>query len=138
MTNPEIVCDMLHRQWNLRDITAVDDAIAENHIDHNPTPGQAQGRAGVRAAIQALIDTADNHCEIHESFGSGDLVATRYTMTSTHSGDMFGIPAAGKTTKAHVVEIDRLENGVIVESWGEYNSFEMMQQLGVIPEGIGH
>ncbi len=138
MTNVEIVCDMLHRQYNLRDITAVDDAIAENHIDHNPLPGQEPGRAGVRKLIQDVIDRGENHVEIHESFGSGDLVATRYTVTSKHSGEMFGIPAEGKVTTARIIGIDRLENGQIVESWGEYNSLEMMQQLGLVPENAGH
>ena len=45
-TNPEIVADMLLRQYNERDLTVVDDYIAEDHFDHNPMPGQGSGRAG--------------------------------------------------------------------------------------------
>ncbi len=136
MSNVEIVRDMLHRQYNERDITAVD-YIAEDHIDHNPTPGQEPGREGVRKLIAGVIDRPDLKCEIHDCFGSGDLVATRYTVTATHDGEFFGVPAAGKTTSTRIIGIDRLKDGLIVESWGEYNPLEMMQQLGVLPEDFG-
>jgi hypothetical protein len=31
------------------------------------------------------------------------------------------------------VGIDRIEHGKIVESWGTFDQFGMLQQLGVIP-----
>jgi predicted ester cyclase len=133
--NVEVVSGMLLRQYNERDVTAVD-VIAENHIDHNPTPGQEHGREGVRKLIAGVLESSDVKCEIHDCFGSGDLVATRYTLTSTHRGDLFGMPAAGKTTVTRIIEIDRVQNGEIVESWGEFNPLEMMQQLDLMPEGF--
>jgi predicted ester cyclase len=126
---------MLLRQYNERDITAVDDYIAENHIDHNPMPDQLSGRAGVRKLIEGILAIADVHAEIHSSFGEGDLVSTRYSMTMTYRDDFFGFPTAGKTATVHVVEIDRVEDGKIVESWGESNVLAVMQQLGQ-PDGV--
>jgi predicted ester cyclase len=128
---------MLLRQYNQRDITAVDDYIAEHHIDHNPMPDQESGRAGVRKLIESVLAGGEVEAEIHASFGVGDLVCTRYTMTMTHRDDFLGYPTAGKTTAIHVVEVDRVEDGMIVESWGESNVLAVLQQLGQ-PSGAAH
>jgi predicted ester cyclase len=134
--NCEIVRNMLLRQYNDRDLSVVDEVIAENHIDHNPTPGQEAGRAGVKKLLAGVLSSGDFNVEVHEVFGAGDLVASRYTVSATHHGDFMGMSAAGKVTKTRVIGIDRLENGQIVESWGEYNPLEMMQQLGVLPQDL--
>jgi steroid delta-isomerase-like uncharacterized protein len=136
MSNCEIVRNMLLRQYNERDVSVVDEVIAENHIDHNPTPGQEEGRAGVKKLISDMLETGDFSVEVHEVFGEGALVASRYTVTAKHRGEFMGMPADGKVTTTRVIGIDRLENGQIVESWGEYNPLEMMQQLGVLPDDL--
>jgi predicted ester cyclase len=140
-TNAEVVTDMLVRQYNNKDITAVDDYIADDHIDHNPTPGQEQGKAGVRKLIQNVIDNTDSTVEIHKIISEGDFVCTRYTVTSRNRKDFFGVPADGKVTKAHIIGLDRIANEQLVESWGEYNGIDVMRQLGIelgFEPGHGH
>ena len=134
-SNVEVVRDMLHRQWNLHDIAAVD-YIAIDHIDHNPTPGQGQGRAAIKTVIAEMLAAGDFSVDIHEIFGHGDLVASRYTVSAVLHGDFMGMPAAGKVTKTRVIGIDRVKEGQLLESWGEYNPLEMMEQLGVLPAGL--
>ena len=131
MPNPNchVVTDMLHRQYNERDLSAVDDYIAEDHIDHNPMPGQEHGRAGVKKLIADVLEHGEVKAEIHESFGDGDLVSTRYTITMTYNGDFMGFPMAGKTTSIHICEIDRVKDGKIVESWGESNALAVLQEI---------
>lgn len=135
LSNVEVVRDMLHRQWNLHDISAVD-YIAVDHIDHNPTHGQGQGRAAIKEIIAGMLASGDFSVEIHTVFGEGEMVASRYTVTAVLHGDFMGIPAAGKTTRSHVVGIDRVVDGQLLESWGEYNVLEMMEQLGLLPAGF--
>ena len=48
-----------------------------------------------------------------------------------------GIDAAGKTTVATIVEIDRVVDGKIVESWGEFSGIDVLRQLGVLPAAAG-
>jgi predicted ester cyclase len=136
MSNCEIVRNMLLRQYNERDVSVVDEVIAEHHIDHNPTPGQEEGRAGVKKLISGMLETGDFNVEVHDVFGDGEMVASRYTITAKHRGEFMGMPADGKVTTTRVIGIDRLVNGQIVESWGEYNPLEMMQQLGVLPDDL--
>jgi predicted ester cyclase len=130
-TNAEVVTDMLIRQYNLKDVTAVDDYIADDHIDHNPTPGQEQGKAGVRKLIEGMIANGSATVEIHQIVSEGDMVCTRYTVTNVLEGDFMGVPAAGKTIKCHIIGLDRIANEQLAESWGEFNGLAVLGQLGV-------
>jgi predicted ester cyclase len=127
--NCHAVTDMLLRQYNDRDLTAVDQYIAEDHHDHNPVHGQLNGRAGVRALIAGVLESADVRCEILDSFGEGDLVATRYTCTiRPKSGTFMGMDVGAGPLVVHIVEIDRLRNLQIIESWGESDMLKVFQE----------
>ena len=43
-----------------------------------------------------------------------------------------GIPAMGKQVTFSVIHIDRVENGKIVEHWGQGEVQELMRQLGIM------
>ncbi len=61
----------------------------------------------------------------------GDKVILRYIFRATHGGDVEGFPATGNEIEADGIEILRVENGKIVESWEELNLLRFMQQLGM-------
>ena len=61
----------------------------------------------------------------------GDKVITRYTMRGTHTGDAEDIPATGNKIELSGIEIIRIENGKIAESWEENNPLRFYQQLGM-------
>jgi steroid delta-isomerase-like uncharacterized protein len=75
----------------------------------------------------------DVHFTIDEQIAEGDKVVTRWTGHGTHKGELAGIPATGKSATVTGMGVDRIVNGKIVESWGIFDQFGMMQQLGVIP-----
>jgi len=132
-SNKEIVLRMLDEMYNKQNVAIFDELLAENHIDNNPVPGQKSGREGVKAATAEIFKSSDSSVEIHDVVAEGDKVVTRYTVTMTHRGDFMGVPAAGKSTQIHVIEIDRLENGMLVEGWGQFDQLGMMKQLGLFP-----
>jgi predicted ester cyclase len=43
------------------------------------------------------------------------------------------IPATGKSIEVTGMNINRIENGKIAESWGVIDILGLLQQLGVIP-----
>ena len=61
----------------------------------------------------------------------GDKVITRYTLRGTHIGNVEGIPATGNKIEFSGIEIIRIENGKIAESWEENNLLRFYQQLGM-------
>jgi predicted ester cyclase len=56
-------------------------------------------------------------------------VVVRWTGTGTHQGDQLGVPATGKQVRLTGIDILRIEEGRVVERWGETNGLEMMQQI---------
>jgi predicted ester cyclase len=67
----------------------------------------------------------------------GDLVAGPWRATGTHQGELMGIPATGKPISISGMGMDRVVDGKIVESWGNWDAMGMMAQLGVIPAAAG-
>ena len=82
-----------------------------------------------------LIGMPDWRTEIEDLIAEGDKVVARITMTGTHTGDFWGIPATGKKVEFTGIYIVRIEAGKIVEHWGEEDGVSLMQQLGVMPPG---
>jgi steroid delta-isomerase-like uncharacterized protein len=120
--------------WGRGDMRAADEVLAEHFIEHNPVPGQAPGREGHkqvlnawRAAFPDLTITAD------EALADGDRVVLRWTAHATHQGELMGMPATGRRVTLSGIDILRIAGGRIVERWGEFNSGEMLQQLGAPP-----
>jgi predicted ester cyclase len=63
----------------------------------------------------------------------GDRVATKKTLTGTHTAEFNGIPPTGKQVSITYIDILRLRNGKIVEHWLSMDQMGFMQQLGVLP-----
>ncbi len=70
---------------------------------------------------------------IDEQIAEGNTVVTRWTAHGTHKGEFAGISPTGKQATVVGMGLDRIENGKIVASWGLFDQFGMLQQLGVIP-----
>lgn len=120
--------------WGRGDLQAAEELLAEDFIEHNPVPGQGPGREGHkqvlkvwRAAFPDLTITVD------DLLGDGDQVVLRWTAHATHRGELMGIPATGRPVTLTGIDILRIVDGRIVERWGEFNSAEMLQQLGALP-----
>lgn len=62
----------------------------------------------------------------------GDKVVTCGTFIATHLGDFQGLPPTGKQIKLLIMHIDRVEDGKIVEHWGQGDALGLMQQLGIV------
>jgi steroid delta-isomerase-like uncharacterized protein len=83
------------------------------------------------AAIKAA--NPDLHAEIHDMYASGDLVITELTWTTTHTGELFGVPATGETLMHPGIVVRRIENGKIVESWEMWDDLTFFNSIGYLP-----
>ena len=113
------------RRW-MAEIDKADPAIvaqyiADDYVDHNPTPypGLPEGRDGVRRAFEVALATwSDFRHEIHRQVGEGDLVVTHRTGYGRHTGEIFGIPATGTEVRMSGISIHRVASGKLAEHWG--------------------
>jgi steroid delta-isomerase-like uncharacterized protein len=137
--NKAVVRRFFEEVWNDGNLDAIDELISADHVDHDPgregTPG---GRAGMRAFVQMYRSAyPDTHLEIGEIVAEGDLVATTWTATGTHRGELMGIPPTGRSVTATGMGLDRVRDGQLVESWANYDTLGMLVQLGAIPAPAG-
>ena len=117
-------------------LAVADEIVAPDHVDHGPgaLPGVPHGPEGSKMLVTGYRNAfPDIHFTIDEQIAEGDKVVTRWTGHGTHKGELAGIPATGKSATVTGMGVDRIVNGKIVESWGIFDQFGMMQQLGVIP-----
>ena len=45
-----------------------------------------------------------------------------------------GIPPTGKSVEISGIAIDRFSDGKIAESWGNWDTMGLLQQLGAVPQ----
>ena len=112
-------------------VDVIDDVVAENCVDHDPMPGQGQGREGQRHTCQMVVDGLSNRSTLRDDFlATGDTVVENWIFQGTHTGDFLGAPATGKQLQVRGIEIWRLAGGRIVERWGVVDAAGVIEQLG--------
>jgi len=120
--------------WNQGNLAAIDELYDANQVSHGLGVDVPSGSAGLKQFI-TMYRTAypDTHFTVEDQIAEGDKVATRWTATGTHRGDLFGIPPTGKRVTVTGIAISRVANGKIVETWNNFDALGQLQQLGVAP-----
>lgn len=103
--------------------------IIASGLDTNPLKGYD---AVMNYGAMMFAAFPDGRHILEEVIAEGDQVVTRGIFRGSHQGELMGIPPTGKQVRFSVVHIDRIENGKIVEHWGQGNIHELMQQLGMM------
>ena len=135
-TNKTVSRRFFEEVWNKGNLAVLNEIIAQDHVNSGPgtLPGLPNGPEGTKQFVTVYRNAfPDVHFTIDEQIAEGDKVVTRWTAQGTHKGELLGIPATGKSFPVTGISVERLVNGKIAESWGIFDQFGMMQQLGVIP-----
>jgi steroid delta-isomerase-like uncharacterized protein len=83
----------------------------------------------MRGFWSGLPDAEANEQEIIDA---GDAVVARFTVTGTHQGDLWGIPATGKRVTWQAVMIYKFRDGEIAKQWAAEDWVAILAQLGAI------
>jgi steroid delta-isomerase-like uncharacterized protein len=119
--------------WGAGNLQTLESLFADDVVDHNAFPGQAPGREGIEETLVAYRAAFPNLTLTNDDIVVGsDRVVLRWTARGTHEGELMGIPASGAEVTMTGIDILRVENGKVVERWGEFNGLELMQQIGVV------
>ena len=113
----------------------VDELFALDYVNH--VPGSPEGFRGPEGEKQfdALYRQAfpDAHLTVEDMLAEGDRVASRLSYRGTHNGDFQGIPATGHHFMTSGIQIVRIADGKIAESWSMPDTLGLLQQLGALP-----
>ena len=132
--NKALARRVIEEMFNKGNLDVADELIAPDYVDHDPAiPEDIRGPEGFKEYVSAYRSAfSDLHVEIEDQLAEGDLVATRWTGTGTHDGELAGIPPTGNRVTLPGMEIVRISGGKLVEGWEGYDSMTMMRQLGVV------
>lgn len=132
--NKELYRRLIEECFAGGNLDIADEIIAPGAVDHQAPPGVAQGAEGFKQVISMFRSGfPDLQVTVDQMIAEGDTVAARFTMSGTHQGEFMGIPPTGKRMEITGIDVVRIENGKMVEHWGNSDDLGMMQQLGVIP-----
>jgi steroid delta-isomerase-like uncharacterized protein len=133
--NKTIVRRLLEEPWqgNLR---VVDELVDGNYVGYDPSiPEPLRGPDGFKEFVSTYRAAySDARITVEDQIAEGDIVASRWTGRGKHDGDLMGVAPTGKQVKVSGLTLSRLANGKVIEAHTNWDTFGMMQQLGVVPE----
>ena len=109
------------------------DLLAPNFVAHLAgIPEPLNGEGFKQFGMSFYLAFSQGQHNFDEVIVSNDRVVTCGTFTATHLGEFQGLPPTGKQISLSIMHIDRVEDGKIVEHWGQGDALGLMQQLGIV------
>ena len=123
--------------WASDNTDRPEDVFAETYVNHQESDAKGGVSSLDLAGWKAVVEDnrrafSDFQVRILVQIAEGDLVATRWRFSATHTGDYLGHPATGKRASWTGVQIDRFDKGKIVESWVDWDKYRLFEELGFL------
>jgi steroid delta-isomerase-like uncharacterized protein len=132
--NRSIVLRLYDEVWNKRKIEILNELVSPSHALHGPIySGPSIGPEVYRQHV-SLFATGfpDLRWTIEDTIVEKDKVVVRWTFSGTHKGEFMGIPATNKKVSVDGITIHIIAKGIIMDSYASWDTWGLMQQLGVI------
>lgn len=115
------------------DLEEWDEILAQRYTEH--LSGMPSDREGLKRFFTELFGAAfpDATFRLDDLFGEGDKVVYRWSMSGTHSGEFMGIAPTGRHVQASGIDVWRVEDGLLVEHWGLFDTVGLLEQIGAMP-----
>lgn len=105
------------------------------HTHHLPPNSD---RAGFIEAVRGFISGfPDITITVHQQYEKGDRVFSYLSWMGTHNGPFQGIPPTHKKVTVEFMDIWRIEEGKLRETWVIMDFMGLMVQLGAVPAPAG-
>jgi steroid delta-isomerase-like uncharacterized protein len=131
--NKAIARFLTEEVFNKGNLDAVDEIISADFTHHDPNTREfSSGPTGYKKFIAGYRNAfPDLQISIQQQIAEGDLVVDRWIGTGTHQSELMGIAPTGKQVSITGMTIHRMAEGKIVETWNNFDSLTMFQQLGI-------
>jgi predicted ester cyclase len=141
--NTELVRRITERGLNHGDISFVNDVFAPDYVVHARGLELPKGPDAFAHAVRFWRNAfPDFHCTIEHMIGQGEYVAHRFTTTGTHTGQMMHVAPTNKRFVVNGVDMHRVVDGRVVESWISDDMPRILMEIGVLgplaPAGAEH
>lgn len=125
---------LMEEVWTKGNLSLVNELIAADGVMHDPQSPPVHGTEGYKQFVSMYRNAfPDLHLTINDLIAEGDKVVCRWTASGTQTGDLPDIPATGKQSTVTGIFISRLSAGKFVETWVNWDTLGMLQNLGIVP-----
>jgi steroid delta-isomerase-like uncharacterized protein len=136
--NIELARKSSEEVWSKGNMAVADEIYSNEIVRHSADMPDMRGREAYKRFILACREAYPDWKETVENIiASGDLVATKETITGTMTGTMRGPkgtrPPTGKRLEVPIAAFFRIAEGKIVEIWFYYDSARFSEAMGVLP-----
>jgi len=132
--NKTVVRRYYEEVFNQRRTSLIDQLAVEDYVEHDPFPGQGNGRADLTARVQAILGAfTPLQFRLEDLVAEKDQVVARWSQTGTHTGAFMGIAPTGRQFTITGIDIHKLRDGRMAEHWHVVDLHALLQQLGAIP-----
>jgi predicted SnoaL-like aldol condensation-catalyzing enzyme len=134
--NKEVVTRFYNDVFINHDMSHLDSEMRDDYIQHNQDC--PQGKAGFITFFDEIFGAVpDFKYTLKKMVAEGDIVMAYSTTTGTHKGGpWFGKKATGNKLSFDVVDIFRVQDGLIAEHWDVADTFSLFRQVGVIEQRL--
>lgn len=127
----EAVAQRWYDGFNTGDVAIIDEVLAPDWADYPPPPGPGTDVENYKQVVLATRAAfPDIHFETQDFIVEGDQVVVRSTATGTHEGEFLGIPPTGRVVKFQTIDIHRIADGRIVETYHVEDLLSVLIQVG--------
>jgi predicted ester cyclase len=134
-TTPEtVVRRRIEEGCNEGNLDVAGDLTSDALVEHQDFgPHHAPGGEGVKAVIASLRHAyPDFRLTIEDLVVAGDTVWLRMVATGTNDGPFMGNAPTGRSIRIDVIDVIRVEHGLMVEHWGVPDRLGALLQLGLM------
>ncbi len=118
---------------NTGDVSNIREFITEDYVE--VFEGERY-KMGIKGAIDHVLGVRrvfpDLKLTIENQISEGEWVVTSYSVTGTFTDEWFGMKPTGKPITFTGVNVDRIQDGKIIEHGGAVNLLEPLMKAGVI------
>jgi steroid delta-isomerase-like uncharacterized protein len=134
----EIVETFVEKLWNQRQMALADDLFPPDFVAEpiaHQSLWQGTGPDSMKHHIQEwLAGVPDLHMNTIAILDQNHQVWTRWEITGTHRGNLYGIPPTEQPIKALGITLFEIENNQIRTLQTLFDGLGLMQQLRVLPD----
>lgn len=133
--NEQLARRFAEEVWENENYEAMAEMVAEDYVLHDSTmPEPLRGPEELRDMLEMGTDVVDGETEIEQLIATDEYVITRWRQEGTHEGAMAGVEPTHENVTVTGMQIDRIEDGTIAETWQEVNVVTMLLDIGAIDE----
>lgn len=137
MSDPEankaVVLRAIDQGFNGGNLDIADEIFTNDYKVHAPGLELPLGPQAFKMAIGLWRGAfSDIHMDVQELITDRDFVVNRFITKGTHDGPLFGIPPTGKPMTVYGMEIHRVVDGLVRESWIGDDVPSILMQIGVV------